>query len=201
MDLIENKNFLTEEELEEIKVLETNEFPWFFNKSSGDYNTKYNEIGADVGSQFFSHSIIPRYDYGVEPIINSDYYTFFNNIFERFCEKNGIKYKRILRMCLNLTYYTDKEFFVYSHVDHPFPNRTTIMYLNKSSGNTVLYKNKFIENSSQNTGIPNDSKELEIDKEVTPELGKILSFDGLTYHTNRPCNVNENRIICVVTCE
>jgi hypothetical protein len=173
MDLIENKNFLTDEELEEIKVLETGKFPWYF-ETSGYTN---------IDNPFFSHNIITRYPKNEFPVINSDYYGFYNNIFGRFCENNDIKYKRILRMNLNFSYHFDSEYYSKPHVDHDFPHKILLMYLNESSGNTVLF---------------NDDK-LSIQKEISPELGKVVSFDGMTYHGVRPCKINTHRIVCVVT--
>jgi hypothetical protein len=68
------------------------------------------------------------------------------------------------------------------------------MYLNVSSGNTVLFDNEYYPESYTIKGDEN----LKIKMEIEPELGKVVSFDGLTYHGVRPCKINTHRIVCVI---
>ena len=172
MGIIENKNFLTEEELEQIKVLNSDEFPWYFANSGYDNYDK----------PFFSHTIISRHPKSEPPIINSEYYDFYIKIFNRFCDENGIEYKRILRMNLNFSWHFDAEFYSALHQDHNFPHQLALIYLSGTSGNTVLVDD-----------------DMNIQMEITPEVGKVVSFDGEIMHTIRPCDINEHRIICVIT--
>jgi len=189
MNLIENKNFLTDKELEELNELRMNDFPWYYG-SSGDYETD---------KSYFSHTIIARYDPETgSPEINSRKYAFFEHIFDRFCRENKIDYKRILRMNLNFTSHFDSEFFGQPHADHDIPHQTMVMYLYGNSGNTVLFDGKYTPNSGELTYT---KENLKVAKEVEPEVGKVISFDGMTFHTIRPPKINTSRIICVLTYE
>jgi hypothetical protein len=176
--MIVETSFFTDQEIQVIqKEILSNNFPWYIQ----------NESTTGDNTPFFSHVLANRVRDNHDNVdINSDYFYFFENIVKRFCIKNDIKYNKAYRASLNLTYHSDKEFHGNPHIDHEFEHNSVIMYLNKTSGNTVLFdrqgKNKLI-----------------ITSEVEPEAGKILLFDGLTYHSIRPCGINETRVICVFT--
>ena len=157
---------------------------------SGNYKTD---------NMFFSHTIIDRskVEDGINEI-NSEWYYFFNNIFNRFCEVNKIKYKRFLRMNLNLTYHHDSEYYSLPHVDHDISHKTAIINLNEAEGKTIMYDKTFRPKTNDDTWT---KEKIKVVKEIPPELGKIISFDGFIFHSIRPPPINTYRIICVMTYE
>jgi len=184
----ENKNFLNKEEIETVNnVILSNSFPWYYNSSATTENFP-----------FFSHVIIDRYDYKKEELkINSNMFEFFNNIINRFCLKNKIRLNKITRMSLNLTYTNYKFKNGDPHVDHDFKHKSIILYLNNTDGNTIIFNKKF-----NGTDIIYDSKtvkNLKIEKEIKPEIGKIICWDGDYYHTILYPKINKRRVVLVTT--
>jgi hypothetical protein len=71
-----------------------------------------------------------------------------------------------------------KGFYNVPHIDNELPHKTLIYYVNDNDGDTILFKEKYI------SGIVNTSKKT-IDYSVEPKKGRILIFDGLTFHTGK----------------
>lgn len=154
-------------------------FPWYLQKSS----TSQDDI------PFFSHVLVNRSnDRNTDGKVNSEYYYFFKSILDRISNNNNLNIDRIYRASLNLTYPTPNELHGVPHIDHNFPHRSCILYLNNSSGNTVLFKDPI-------------NNKLIITNEVEPKQGRAFFFNGMTYHSVRPSQGNDVRAICVFTFE
>lgn len=154
-------------------------FPWYLQKSS----TSQDNI------PFFSHVLVNRSnDINSAGEINSEYFYFFKQILDRISKNSNIKVGRIYRASLNLTYPTLNQFHGAPHIDHNFPHRSLILYLNNSSGNTVIFKDT-------------NNNDLIITNEVEPKQGRAFLFNGMTYHAIKPCKGNDVRAICVFTFE
>jgi len=160
----ESKDFFTPEEINIINqdVL-GNTFPWYINpKPTTD---KFIAM---------SHVLISR----DEEKIYSSVFSFFNNILERFLKEHNIKYKKITRACLNLTF-SDKR-FIYSdpHIDFSTPHSVCIMYLNNTKGDTYIFDEPF---KGGPTVFPVENiKELKVLKQIKPEQGKIIYYNEET---------------------
>ena len=184
------ENFLNKEELSIInnEILENN-FPWY---------VEPNVIGS-TGFPFLSHNLINRCDNGEEPIPNSDYYSFFKKIIDRYCKTNNIKFKKLTRACLNLNFCNTKYDFISPHVDHIFKHNVLMIYLKDSSGNTLIFdKNYKNGNTVIDIDLP-EIKKLEIAHKIKPEQGKTIMFDGSYFHTYEFCKHNESRVVGVFT--
>jgi hypothetical protein len=59
-----------------------------------------------------------------------------------------------------------------------FIGNSAIYYVNDNDGDTILFKEKYV------SGIVDTSKKT-IDYSVEPTRGRILIFDGLTFHTGK----------------
>jgi len=106
----------------------------------------------------------------------SDEYSFFEMLLIYILEKNNLKLKNIFRISLNVTFYNGFIFEVPLHTDHQFPHKQLLLYLNNSSGDTV---------------IPS------INKSITPEENKAIIFDGIEHKHFFPDN--GIRMVCVFT--
>tara|TARA_B100002019_G_C21119913_1_gene522798 strand:+ start:289 stop:816 length:528 start_codon:yes stop_codon:yes gene_type:complete len=155
--VIEVENFLFQEELDFIdsEILSHN-IPWHWNPAS--VTEKF---------PFFQHVIIPRDD---NTRVVSPLYEFFTTIQNRFCAVCEIPMKKIYRQCINLTFTSDNGEYSEPHIDHDFPHKNMIMYLNDDyeMGETVLYNN-----------------DLTISKKIEPKKGKVICFDGSIVHGTR----------------
>lgn len=93
---------------------------------------------------FLAHVIKRRDDF----VINSDCYQDCVNMVAEFTAKHKIKYKEILRMCVNFTYNNGFE-QTPVHQDHNFPHKQLIIYLNdpidKTAKTVILDKKERYE--------------------------------------------------------
>lgn len=134
----------------------------------------------------------------------SKYFSFYHMLIGRFCHKHGIKYKNIIRACINSTYYFPDYKFVDPHIDFTRDHLVIILYLNdvkvhKDHNSTLIFD---LEYDKENPITCYDLEDHNQDdftilKEVTPKFGKILCFDGKYFHSNKFPSPGENRIVCV----
>lgn len=117
----ENKNFMTQENIEFVEntVLNDN-FNYFFNP-----NTLTQKSDA-----FFSHQVLKRIDQVEDyEVINSNYYKQTKNILDNFCDSISEKVYFYTRISFNMTFNNGYEKSGI-HQDHPFPHKQIIIYLN-----------------------------------------------------------------------
>ena len=184
--ITESKRFLFDEEIYQLKqtVLGDN-FPWYFQPSST--SNKFH---------FFSHGLIQRYDHTKgEPVFNSDITPHILNMFKRFVDEHGIKIDKVTRSCINLTHFHGKYKNGDPHVDHDFPHKVFMLYLNDTSGDTLIFDK--IYNGKKT--VLDVTKKLKILKRIKPEFGKAVCWDGKYYHTASFCKPMERRVVAVIT--
>jgi hypothetical protein len=186
----ETKNILTKEELDTVNNgILGNDFPWYYQK-----------LSTTEKFPFFSHGLIQRYDHlKEEPKSNSDVLSFFTNIFKRFCEQHKIKVKKVTRGCMNLVQYRGDYKTTDPHVDHEFNHKVFMLYLNDSDGDTKIYKDVYKKIYKGNCVKDIDKYELKILKEITPEQGKAVCWDGKYYHAASFPKPGTRRIVVVFT--
>jgi hypothetical protein len=165
--LIEDKNFLSSIEKHYIntEIINNDSFPFYWNE---------NQVNND-NLPFLFHLIKSRNN----DLINSNTFYFFEQILNNFCKKYNIKYNKILRACINLTFLNKKNIGTI-HKDHEFPHKQLIIYLNNSDGNTYLY---------------DENKKLV--KKIIYKQYKIICFDNCFHAAGFP--KSKRRLICVIT--
>ena len=165
--LIEDNNFLSTIEKNYINtnIINNKLFPFYWNEHQC----------VEDNFPFFSHVMKSRDN----ELINSDIFFFFNTILKNFCIKHNIKFNKILRSCINLTFSNNKNIGTI-HKDHEIPHKQLIIYLNNSNGNTYLY---------------DDNKKLV--KEIIFEQYKIVCFDNCFHSAGFP--KGKRRLISVTT--
>ena len=131
-----------------------------------------------------------------ETDIISPYYYFFLGIVERFCKRNNLKYKKVIRACLNHTYHIPGYVHGDPHYDFSYDHMVVIMYLTSSNVSSTLVFDKVQKFNNKNDVYP-APQTFPIKKEFLPELGKIIAFNGRYYHSNIIPPIGENRIACV----
>lgn len=133
--------------------------------------------------------------------INSDYFNYFKKKVDLFCAKHKITYKNIIRADISSTFYVPNYFCGDPHVDFSKPHIVLIMYLSKiSSHSKTLIFNLQQQFDNVKPILDIDTffmKKTKIKKEILPQFGKVVSFDGSYYHSNKHPLPGENRIVCV----
>jgi hypothetical protein len=184
--MIIDKDFLTEDNKQKVYTLcSSPEVPWYFIKTTTTYNQERNNVLNDERTKEnfqFIHTLR-----GDETIFSSYYDYIHNEVFLKFLNKHKIKCKSILRAKLNFVSSINQNENVYQspHVDYRFPHKVFLYYVNDSDGNTFLFNEKY--NGEKQT--------LTVANEITPEMGKAICFDGLTYHAPSSPKKSQNRIV------
>jgi hypothetical protein len=102
-------------------------------------------------------------------------------LFENICIKNNIKFQKIYRAALNVWTF-DEEKIGPLHVDHKFPHKIFLMYLNNFSDGST-----YIEN--------NETKKI---TEIKAEKFKVVVFNGES-HAVGSCKNRERRAVLIVS--
>jgi len=160
----------------------SNDFPFFYQDSTT--STKF---------PCLAHTLIPRYDLDKEMVINSHHWQDFEKIFQKFIKIQNIKLDKICRASINLT----TNFIGYRHnephVDHTFPHKNFLYYINNfDAGATYIFDKQFI-------GGDTVLSDATIKYEINAKKNKAVCFDGLTYHAQGFCLPNQLRCVLIVT--
>lgn len=155
----------------------------------------------------FAHVMLQRSS--EKPI--SPFYEFFHMIMDKFMRDHDIKYKKVIRSCLNCTYHIPNYNLFDPHVDSHIKHYNVILYLNSCEGNTIIFDKKLDFSAKFNDGviparfdgiIPYEEVDwnndpMPIKYEIKPEMGKMIVFDGSYYHSLRPTEPGNLRLINV----
>ena len=171
---IENKLILSEKQKQFVNLVLSDKFPWYF------------QIAIYGGDQpmMHAHTLMNRHesDLDMQGVVNSLYFDESISLFISFCAQNNISYDVIYRTAFNATTGSKKENIGW-HIDHDnLEHKVFLLYLNDVSGGDTLIRQ------------PDDSI-----VKVKPEKFKGIVFDGLNYHTHEMCDIDERRIVFVVT--
>lgn len=171
MIIKELKNPFTEEYYELKNNIFSDNFPWFLEVTT---NNEY-------GKFFFSHIIVKRPDKKI-PVskINSNYFDSTINVLNQIVEHNDLNVNSFLRINVNLTVNHGGGISCSPHYDHDFEHKNLLIYLNESSGPTVVIDSE------------NKNKEY-----FHPKKDVIITFEGEHYHYQP--NVGEKRVVLVAT--
>ena len=165
-------NYLTQSYHKEIHDLfMSTEFPWYYNsnitKSKEDTNTKsFNEYG-------FTH-----WFYIDNCFRNSQYATFIKPMLLNL--KDTVNCECILRSRADMVMWSLEDFIHPSHVDFDYSNVATILYINDTDGDTILY---------------DQNNPSEIKERVNPKANRLVIFDGDVLHTGCSPTKHKNRIL------
>ena len=168
LNITEFKFEPSQKQNEFIEHLLSNSFPLYYFSTVNEYKG-------------FCHSFLKKSEHDSLGIVNSYYWEHIYTLFQEICAKHDIEHKVIYRSSLNVTTF-DKNKIGDFHVDHPFPHKNFIIYLNDFSNGSTYIQNE-------------ETKEL---KEIKAEKFKVVIFDGFM-HAQGFCNVGERRVVLVVT--
>lgn len=135
-------------------------FPWSWTADSvQDENDKPHENPIPV----FTHTILKRPldppDYNLYPKQTSNYINIANLLLQQVFLYNKINVECVFRIGVNLTTPVLRAKKTLVHVDHDFPHKNLLIYLNDSDGDTVCGQDRF-----------------------SPKEDAIIVFEGEHYH-------------------
>ena len=165
-------NYLTQSYHKEIHDLFMGiDFPWFYNKDitnvNEDTNTKsFNEYG-------FTHTF-----HKDSYFRDTQYATFIKPMLLNL--KDTVNCDYIIRSRADMVMWSHEDFIHSPHVDFHFPNVATILYINDTDGDTIIY---------------NQKHPLEIKERVSPKANRLVIFNGDVPHTGSSPTKHKNRIL------
>ena len=143
-------------------------FSWYFTPRISD------DVSADQNTGF-SHLVFED-----TTSYSSHYGVLLPIFFEALNKyKRGLKPEKLIRIRAGMFIQDQTKHPHLPHVDFLYEHTTMLYYVNDSSGPTTFYNKKF-----------------KVKKEVIPKKGRIVMFDGSTYHSSTPPITNDYR--CVI---
>jgi len=130
---IEDDNFLDDGQKRFIdNIVLTDKFPFYYNSSA--------ITGDTLG--FLVHNVLlrPEIRKDGENGINSEAFDLFEDMLNAFTSKNGLEYKEIFRISVNMTMNIGVE-KSHTHKDHDFPHKQLLIYLNDFKGGETVILN------------------------------------------------------------
>ena len=162
-----------------------------------------------------SHNMFARND----DRSSSKFFDFFSYIIYDTFRQWDLENNGCIRSCLNMTYHIPGYKCFDPHVDNYDDHYSTILYLNESDGNTLIFDSthehedgdsilcKHEDDTEQRYELTRgclfhdrlnwDEKPLKIKHEVEPEFGKMLIFNGKYLHSVAPPSPGNLRIVSV----
>ena len=161
--IIEDNDFLGIQHKKYIKdVILGQDFEWYFQNDTVDPNDSNIITNKKT---YFCHTVLRRLeDRKIGETYNSPHAAFCIDVLNKFCIKNNIKYKEILRMAFNLTYNCGYE-KCDIHQDHEYDHLQLLVYLNDIS-------------EKLQTVIKMNDKKIKI----KPEIYKGVCFDNKPHY-------------------
>lgn len=156
-----------------------NNFSWNY---VDDVSIKNNEYQRRPG---FSHHFVKNNN-----IVSEHYDLIKTIILNAVGETNLINARTFLQLPLNAKFIGKG--IDTPHLDLTVPHTVILYYVNDSDGDTVLYD--YI--SKDENDIPY-FEDVKIKKTITPKQGRVVIFNGLTWHTARQPKEN---VRCIINC-
>jgi hypothetical protein len=189
-------NFLDKEYFDKIQShIESGHFPWNYmdnittyagsNKIKDPdlcriYDDLYdgsNKI-KDLGLYGFNRYIINPHDKPHDLGV-------FNHLIYEMMRVIGLN---IFRSRLDMTVNRENSIVLDPHVDVLYPHISSILYINDSDGNTIIYNQKYNDYDKFN-------QQLTVQKEIEPRANRLLIFDGMYIHTGCTPSKHNRRIL------
>lgn len=112
------------------------------------------------------------------------------------CDKMNIVFDELMRARSFLHFPTDpnSKLLNHPHIDYEIPHLVLLYYVNDSDGPTVLYNETLVDIKEKDLSLD----KLTVKMEVEPRQGRMVIFDGHTYHSSTQptkssrCIVNYN---------
>jgi hypothetical protein len=169
-------NLITKKESEKIKniLLYNESFPWYF---TPDISLKDNKYQTRPGffHLFCTHGKTNSNDFELVKSISDKV--------NKKIKKNLSPYqvRSFLQLPLNekLLYQNNKHKEDTPHIDLKVPHTVFLYYVNDADGDTVIYD--YVSKGIKD--IPN-YEDIKIIKKITPKQGRVVVFDGMTWHSS-----------------
>ena len=164
------------------KLLESNNFPWFYKKNITDVFYKDDNLSS------FGFDNIAIENNGVKN--NSEFALMLSGFLGQLLQVT--KMSKVFRCRADLTLYSPKKYQHSPHVDLWEDHIACVFYITNSDAETILFKEKCYSFENY-VGI--DLSNLTIKTKIIPKENRLLFFDGRLLHTGHSPSEYSHRII------
>lgn len=178
--IIQDDDFLTQEEQEKFKNTLLGRSQWSFNIGTNQERETKESLRTDLETLQFV-SPVDEYHPAYDAI---------KDIFFKFILKHQIPFRKITRTKSNLIPRGLDNKFHSPHVDQNYEHKVFLYYVNDSDGDTTFFEQFWYE------GIKIVETELIEQIKVPPKMGRGVVFDGFQYHASSAPIKNNYR--CVI---
>ena len=165
------------------------EFPWYYvdDVTSLDYgnNSGFTHVAYKTGQAL-------------------DYYPFLKPLVYAIAEANGQPLKELYRIRIGFLPKNDEPEYEYNtpHIDFLWDHYTACYYVNDSDGDTILFDKKMedmglsISDEVMRSFVK--KTKFEIVKQVSPQKGRVVIFDGKRFHSSTKPRNHKRRLVITV---
>lgn len=179
-------NVLSFNEIDKIYLtLISDVFPWYWSGSMTVNKDWYN-LEKDNNTKEYLQ-LVHQFN-KLDGTSNSEWSDMTDHILKRFLDTTGIKIKKLFKVKANLQPKVESfesRFYNCPHTDGPHKHYVLLYYPHLVEGNTRIFSRLDGESKS----------EYKIIKEIIPEAGKFVLFDGRHYHTGAHPNLSDIRLV------
>lgn len=164
-----------------LTYVQMSEFPWFFSRTTLNYVGMMHTLMHRYEDNLDANGYLKEGEKARRGIENSPHLPAAESLFLRICAENSITVRTVYRAAFNRTFH-EPDAHSDVHIDHTFPHKVFILYIDaRSGGDTLLC-----------------DKEGNVKETIKAEDGKFVIFDG-DWHANSFCKPHSTRIVFVVT--
>lgn len=153
-------------------------FPWHFITETAEF------VRVNPRPGQYSFASVLFYE---RPVVEN--FNMFFDLIGQSLDALDTPLKKLYRVRLGLTTtYRNMRVVHEPHVDAFRQHKTLLIYLNDSDGPTLLYNEKY----SEQTPKPDN---FTIEQEINPVQGRVALFDGFQYHSSTTPVENDLRVV------
>jgi len=178
--IIQDDQFLTQDEAKFYEETLLNNSPWKFNPWT---NTK-SANGEALSSQNESFQFVSNID------MDHPLHLLTLELLYKFTNKHNINVKTVRRIKSNILTQSSNTGYHSPHIDQNYEHKVFLYYVNDSDGDTIFFNQFWSENN------PATEDTLTEQIRVSPKRGLGIVFDGFQYHASTSPQINGYR--CVV---
>jgi hypothetical protein len=158
---------------------------WKFNiDNTYDYNSKSFGMKYRKFLNPFEHDISPSITTNI--LSNQKVFKLFYPIVEKTCNHINFKLENISRCIAGIQgvqVIREKSKVCNIHVNQKTPHLVLLYYVNNSDGETLLFDKTINDIDIIDVMYLNERREFNVVNRIIPKQGRILLFDGRTYHS------------------
>jgi hypothetical protein len=171
-----------------------------------DCDWKFNmDVTYGYNSQISNRKFLNPFKYDIFPgirsnlQINKKIFNLFYPVVEKTCSYVEFEIEKVERCVSGMHFLIPQNPKICNiHINHKMPHLVFLYYVTDADGDTILYDKTINDVKPQEISemYLDEKYQFNIEKKISPKKGRILLFDGRTYHSSSSPTTN---IRCIIT--